>query len=61
MEKQHYEAAAKWAERVGLVLFTSLVVQNIFLGANLSNRVLVIGIVLSFSAYFLAFKLLLKS
>jgi hypothetical protein len=61
MERRHHDAVSKWLERVGLVIFGSLVIQKIFLGADITDPVLSLGIGLSITSYFFAFRLLLKS
>lgn len=61
MSEKHYGIVASWMEKVALLLFASLVVQKIFLGAGLRDPILMVGIIVSFALYLFAFMLLLKS
>ncbi len=59
--QKHYELIAKWIERVALLLFAALVVQNIVAGASLTEPTILGGIALSVLTYALALYFLQKS
>jgi hypothetical protein len=41
--ERHYRMAAEWFERLGLVVITSLVIQQIVAGPSLGDPVVIIG------------------
>lgn len=61
MEKRHYEELAKWLERLGLLMFGSLVVQKLFAGSVLNDPAVIAGLSLSLCVYISAFVVLTKS
>jgi hypothetical protein len=61
MTSRHYKVVSEWLERLGLIAVASLVVQKIVSGAGLSDPVVILGVVVSFTLYTFAYHLLLKS
>ncbi|OGZ97850.1 MAG: hypothetical protein A3J10_04345 [Candidatus Sungbacteria bacterium RIFCSPLOWO2_02_FULL_54_10] len=53
---RQYEKLAEWGERVALVLFGSVVVQQIVQGVPLADSSVVIGIIATALAYGLAYR-----
>jgi len=61
MAERHYKMVSQWLERLGLIVVGSLVVQKIVSGAGLSDPVVILGVVVSFTLYAFAYHMLLKS
>lgn len=60
LSRDHYKELAKWLERVAILVLASLVVQKIVLG-GISDPLIYVGLIISLTAYFFAYKLLIKS
>ena len=62
LSSAQYEKLAEWAERVGLLLFGSLVVQQLVVGYELINPLLILlGFVSTVFTYYTAYYLLKKT
>ena len=59
--QEHYGEMAKWTERVALLLFGSVVIQNVFEGFRLAEPVVWGGVTFTGATYFLALFFLHKS
>ena len=59
MESRQYEKLADWGERLGLVVFGSLVIQRLVTGASI--LVIGVGIVVTVVAYAFAYRALQRS
>lgn len=57
----HYETMAKWTKDIALLLFASLVVQEVMTLRSVASSCVVAGAVVSFAAYGAALSLLRKS
>lgn len=61
MNENPKRIAAEWFQRVGLAVVAVLVIENIFAGAEFTDRGLVAGIIATLIFYSYAFYLLFKS
>jgi hypothetical protein len=51
MTGRHDTVVSEWLERLGLIAVASLVVQKIVSGAGVSDPVVILGVIGSFSLY----------
>ena len=58
---QHYKTISQWLERIALLIFAALVVQNLLKGAEFNQPIAIFGIASSFALYMFALYFLLKS
>ena len=61
IKEQHYKTVSEWLERLGLVVFASLVIQKIVSGASFGDPVVIIGSMYAIVIYAAAILLLLRT
>ena len=59
--KEQYKTLAGWGEKMGIVLFTAIIVQNFVEGFQLPPRIALFGFLWAFATYAGAVILLKKS
>ena len=61
VSSKQYETFAQWLERVALLFLASFVVGSIVKGSSITDPVVLVGGVVTISAYYLAVYLMIKS
>lgn len=61
LSNKQYETFAQWLERVALLFLASFVVGSIVKGLSITDPVVLVGGIVTVSAYYLAVHLMIKS